>query len=126
MTSLVWNQWTNDYLFPIIQFPAEGTGQDQILQGNSDYSSPPLNQEQLVPSDAGTQAPLGTSDKSVLVTGSTEGECLRFTMENEEPSAREFLALAKKRKFRISRESFDFLEKYKSITTQKQYGASWK
>ena len=111
---------------PSFQSPDEGTGEAPNLQGNSSFSSTPLAQEQLVPSGSGTQAPSDSSDTPEAVTGSTEGDCLRFPLENEEPSAHDFLALATKRKFGISKESFDFMEKYKTISTQKQYGASWK
>ena len=104
----------------------ESSTQTSLFQGDSSSDSSQLAQEQLVPTTSGTQLMSGSAAGASAVSTSTEEDCLRFIMANQESSAHDFLRFALDRRKGIGPEEVDFIEKYKKLSTTRQYNSCWK
>ena len=109
-----------------VQSSVESFGQTSNLQGDGCSSGSQVAQKQLVPSCSGVGSSSDSSAGPSVVSGCSAGDCLRFLLDNKEPSAHDFLVLASKSKFDVQKDKIDFIENYKSFTTRRQYQASWK
>ncbi|XP_068239319.1 uncharacterized protein [Palaemon carinicauda] len=109
---------------PTNKSPAEGPQQAEILEGNSSNSGPQMAQEQLVPPSDRTEAEAVSSIESSSIPTGSEVDCLRFIIENPKPTSHDFLALAVKKRFGISKDNINFIEEYKSKSTRRQYESS--
>ena len=80
----------------------------------------------MVPPGIGTVAEVCTTTRSSSDPASPEVNCLRFITENPDPAVHDYLSLAVRKRFGISKASIDFLEEYKCKSTRRQYESSWR
>ncbi|XP_068247350.1 uncharacterized protein [Palaemon carinicauda] len=119
-------QMVQDIPVPSPQPSAESPLQTENLQRDSGPSGSQVALEQLVPPGPGAAAHADPPPGPSSLSASTEVNCLRFITESQGPSSHDFLSLAVKKRFGISKKSLDFLEEYKTESTRRQYESSWR
>ncbi|XP_068207521.1 glutamate receptor ionotropic, delta-2-like [Palaemon carinicauda] len=106
---------------PSTQPSAESPHQAENLSRHSSPSGTQLAMEQLVPPNPGVTTQDNSPARPSSIPASSEVDSLRFIKENHD-----FLSLAVKKRFGISKKSLDFLKEYKTKSTRRQYKSSWK
>ena len=109
-----------------IQSHHESPCQTQNIQRDSGRDHAILAAEQVVSPNYRAQPEDHHSPKSGPVTDSTGRDCLRFILENREAPVDDFFKFALKLRKGISTQNAQFLDDYKSTSTQRQYNSSWK
>ena len=104
----------------------ESPRQTEDVQGHGRSGSPTVAQEQLVPSSPPDETSTGTSPGTGTNPVSTEQACLSLIIANPTITLDRFVQFAMGRHYNMKEENVVFLEKYKALSTKRQYESNWK
>ena len=104
----------------------EGPSQAPLIQGSNSVNSPPMVQEQLVPSPDGVGTQTLPIPEPYSDPEGANQDCVRFLLDHEKVSFMDFLRFAALRRYGIEQANINFSEAYKRDGTNRQYESHFK